>query len=393
MGTKTILIDASLTGGRDPAKQAYEFITAFKERGVHYKLLTNRSFATKLQDLGLAPDVTLDAELTYSNERVYQTFFNTLRKVNFDFLVKLGARTASTYSSYKLGKPFVIVDGGLPDQLEEYPSLYAKEGYQYAKKYILCTHFSWKYPGRTPLDNIVITTYPFSQKTMDFCKNLRIYDKNELKRKLTTYIPEITGKYNLIVNLVMSGGFLTNPMERKTYGAWLTTHNYDECIGFLRRFITDLGIQYKGRALVIMDKELYPIVDDIFNQFKHIVGAYNKKGWNYEVEILARRIADVLVTRATNCIPNIAMMGHGGLATTPVPAHGYMDEDTAGYQAYALGLTELIEYDDESYMEKFLKFAKDKLKQKEISKNLRKTSDEMIINGQNPVDIVLKELT
>jgi hypothetical protein len=82
--------------------------------------------------------------------------------------------------------------------------------------------------------------------------------------------------YDLTINLVMSGGFLTNPLERKTYGGWLTTTEYDECIGFLRRLFTDLGMQFKRKALVIMDKEIFPVIDDILNQFPHITGAFNR---------------------------------------------------------------------------------------------------------------------
>jgi hypothetical protein len=81
------------------------------------------------------------------------------------------------------------------------------------------------------------------------------------------------------------------------------------------------------------------------------------------------------------------MMGHGGLVTTPVPAHGYMDEDTAGYQALALGLTELITYDDENYVQKLLAFMQDTKRQQSISKQLTDVSDAMFVQ-HNAVDII-----
>ena len=171
----------------------------------------------------------------------------------------------------------------------------------------------------------------------------------------------------------------------------ITSSQYDEVVGFSRRFITDLGLQYKGKTLVYVDSELYPIVDDLFAHYPNIKGCFNKKAWTYETEIYMFRLADILISRATNYVPNIAMMGHGGLVTTPVPAHGYMDEDTAGYQAQALGLTEFIAYDDENYMKKLLLFIQNKEKQKEISKNLMQVSDNMV-QTVNAVDLILNEL-
>jgi uncharacterized NAD-dependent epimerase/dehydratase family protein len=53
---KPILIDSSLTGGRDIAKQAYELITAFQEKGIDCRLISDKSFAAKLSDLGLRVD-------------------------------------------------------------------------------------------------------------------------------------------------------------------------------------------------------------------------------------------------------------------------------------------------------------------------------------------------
>lgn len=392
MRSKAILVDASLTGGRGPAKQAYEFITACQERQIQCKLITNRSFVPKLKNLGLQPDFVLDAELSYPNERIYKTYYKALENINFDLLVKFGARTASTYNAYKLRKPFIVVDGGLPEVLESYPSLYAKEGYVNAQKYILTTHFPWEYPAVKSMKNIVVGTYPFSQKTLDLTKGLRSYNKNEILEKVKRFIPELENvKHDLLINLVMTSDYVADPMQRKTYGAWLTTTQLDECVGFLRRFITDLGIQYSSKALVFMDAKIFPLVEDLFAQYPNIKGCFNKKEWSYEVEILMYRLADVLVSRATNYVPNIAMMGQGALVTTPVPAHGYMNEDIAGDQAKKLDLTELISYNDEDYMKKFLSFVENKHKQTEISKNLIKVSENMLNNGLNSVDLILEE--
>jgi len=205
-----ILVDSSLTGGRGPAKQAYEFMSACQERNIPYTLLTNKSFIYKLQDLGLKPDVVLDVELSQDRKDIYNLFEKTLTSLDFDLLVKFGARTASTYIAAKLQKPFVVVDGGLPDKLEDYPSLYAREGYTQANKYILTTHFPWKFPPNLEMKNIVLGTYPFSQKTLDLTKGLRKYNREEIVKKVKGTIPEVaTESYDLLINLVVTGSLFT----------------------------------------------------------------------------------------------------------------------------------------------------------------------------------------
>lgn len=388
---KTILIDASLTGGRGAAKQAYELVTAFKENSVNYKLITNKSFVKKLEEVNIKPDIVLDAEFGYENKRIYQSFSTALTNTEFDLLVKCGARTASTYICNDLKKPFIVIDGGLPDKMEEYPSLYAKEGYLNAKKYLITTHFLWKYPQRLTMDNILVSTYPFSKKTLRFINDLKKKTKTQIRAELSDNFPELKTPTKLVIQLMITGDFITNPLERVTYGGWLKTKEYDETIGFIRRFLIDLEIQSRERVIVILDKSIFDITQDIFQKTKKITPSYNQKSWDYYTEIKASQAADIIVSRATNYVPNIALLGHGGLITTPVPAHGYMDEDSAALQAYALGYTKLIEYDDEDYMKKLLAFSKDIDLQTEISKNLINVSEEML-QKNNCVDFILNEI-
>ena len=84
--------------------------------------------------------------------------------------------------------------------------------------------------------------------------------------------------------------------------------------------------------------------------------------------------SDVTISRATNYQPYIAALEKGCNITTPVPAEGYMDEDTAGVQYAAMGYSKLIEYSDENYIEEFKNFIEDKNQHQVISDNLKKNS-------------------
>lgn len=81
-----------------------------------------------------------------------------------------------------------------------------------------------------------------------------------------------------------------------------------------------------------------------------------------------KALCDVTISRATNYQPYIAALGKGANITTPVPAAGYMDEDTAGYQYQNTRMTHLIEFDDKDYVKKMLAFVADQPAQDLISK-------------------------
>ena len=384
-----ILVDASLTGGRGPAKQAFEFILTCRERGVPYRLLTNRSFVPKLAELGVTADVIVDAELSMPRDQIYERYRSALTATPHRMLVKFGARTASTFPAWELGIPFVVVDGGLPDVLEAYPSLYAAEGYTHAQCYVLTTHFPWRFPTRRDLPGIVLATYPFSAESIAFCRSLRDADTDATRRRAAEWVPELgRGDADLTINLAFTGEYLTNPLHRVTYGAWLTARQHDQSVGYLRRLVTDLARQRDVRISLIMDADLLAMVDDVVDAASSLSLVANRRGWNYRAESLLRRAADVVITRATNYVPDIAMMGQGGLITAPVPADGYMDEDTAGYQALALGLTEFIAHDCEDYAARVMDFANDRAAHRRIGERLSAVSDEMVASA-NACDIVL----
>lgn len=155
-----ILIDCSLTGGRGPAKKALELTHDLKLHQVPYLLLTDRGFEQKLRDLGLDIDYVVDTRLNEDPRIILNKFYEVVKNIDYSFMVKLGARVAGPSASRNLGKPYYIVDGGLPDYMSDEDDLYNRETFQGAEKYLVTTQFEWEYPRRVDLDNIEVCCYP-----------------------------------------------------------------------------------------------------------------------------------------------------------------------------------------------------------------------------------------
>jgi hypothetical protein len=279
---------------------------------------------------------------------------------------------AGPNASRKLGKPYIIADGGLPDYMTEEEGLYSRETFQGAEKYYVTTQFDWTPPKRLELDNVDVCCYPVSKKTFKYIETLKGNSKLEnlalIKDGLAGKLPD--NEETLLVDLVITGDYVQH-INRVTYGAWLTARQYDMVVGYLRRFITDLG-ETHDRAYVFMDSDLLKVVSDLEERYGNLGFLTYKGDWDYNVELVMKAASDVTVSRATNYQPYIASLGKGCNVTTPVPAGGYMDEDTAGVQYSDQGYTKLITYDDEHYMDKFNAFLDDKKRQDEIAGNLGK---------------------
>ena len=397
MNTKTkptILIDSSLTGGRGPAKKTYEFIQRCKELNVQYQLISNTAFKFKLDDLGILPDYLVDVCLTDNPKTTIKQYRKVISQINYDCLVRFGARVPGPTQARLNNKPYIIVDGGLPDKLELSPSLYDQQTFIQAQKYYITTQFPWKYPVIPEMNNIQVAYYPISNKTIKFIEQLR----KQSKRKTINEIIRTESQFKILrqspqlfINLIFTGDFLTNPKDRLTYGAWLTTRQYDACIGFVRRLITDLGVQKPSPTTIFLDKEIKSITQDLLVNFPQLTCLTYQNKWNYQTEIRIQKVADINISRATNYQPYIALLGNGGSITSPVPADGYMDEDTAAYQYLALGMTEVISYDDEYYVQKLLKFSQDQNKQKQISQQQIKIATQFL-KTSNSADLILQTL-
>ena len=389
-----ILIDTSLTGGRGPAKKTYEFAQRCKELGVAYRLLTNSTFAFKLADMGLKVDYTIDVSLSDPATKILRAYRETMANLAYGCLVRFGARNPGSTQARVSNKPYVIVDGGLPDKMEPEPSLYDIETFQQAQSYIVTTQFPWQPPFQLNLDNVQTGFFTLSAKTIQFIRQLRDKSKpeviNELSQKQKSF--EVLKKPNtLFINFLMTSNYVADPLDRTTYGAWLKTDEYDACVGFVRRLVTDLGIQRSAPTVIFMDEGVVPVVQDLTATYPQISTLTFEPDWDYRTEIMVTQAADLNLSRATNYQPFVALLGNGGSITSPVPANGYMDEDTAAYQYQALGMTEVIEYNDEFYVQKLLRFVKDQARQRTITSQQLKIAGQFLAEN-NSADLVLKTL-
>ncbi len=388
---KTILIDVSLTGGRGPAKKVWEFIQDCVEQKVPYEIITDKQFARKLTDLGIKPTYVIDTNKNEESEVIISKFYDAIKDIDYDLLVKFGARVAGPIASRKLNKPYVLIDGGLPDFLTDEESLYERKTFEQAERVLITTQFDWKFPERTGLKNVEIVCYPLSERRFALTKELANSKKENI---LEQVMENLSGniekaKITTLFNLVITGDYLSRPKERVTYGGWLTTKQYDQSIGFVRRLITDLGLSNKETSIFI-DSDIAEIVQDLVKKYPNVNVLTFKKDWDFETEVLMKKAADCTISRATNYQPYIALFEKGCNVTSPVPANGYMDEDTAGEQYAEKGLTKLIQYDDEMYVEKLLNFIADKKEQKKIEQKLKENRKFLV--GRNANKIILELL-
>jgi len=389
---KKILIDCSLTGGRGSAKKAAEFIWECKRRKINYLLLTDRKLKPILRDFNLIPDFIVDVSYNKSNRKIYQEFEKKLKKINFDFLIKFGARTAGPYVSRKLSIPYIIIDGGLPDKYEAYPSLYDKETYAKAQKYILTTNFPWKPSTPKFLKNIEVCYFPISTKTKDYLTEIKKLSQEKIIKQISQYFTPFPKKYDLVINLCITDDYVIEK-NRATYGAWLTNRQYDQVVGFVRRLVTDLGIFLKDKQIaLISDKRISLLSLDLYRKFRNIIPVTWKSRWNYFAEIAIDAISDLTIARAANYQPFIFALARGNNITSPVPADGYMNEDEAAIQASDLSLTKNIAFDDVNYISKLVSFLKDDKFKKKIAKNQLKNFSSFG-SKNNTIDELLKTIS
>lgn len=383
---KRILIDCTLTGGRGPAKKTAEFVWECQRLNIPYTLIADKKLVEILKDFNIKPDYVIPIDFALSNKEIYTLFEKQLSLIEYDVLVKFGARTPGPYVAKKQGKPYLIVDGGLPDKYEAYPSMYDRDTYKDAKAYIITSNFPWIPTVPLFLSNVKVAYFPISQPSREFLKEIGTMSKQELLKKYSKYFTPFSNDSEFIINLSITNDYV-DIKSRVTYGAWLKASEYDQSVGFVRRLITDLGVTNKKIDL-ITDTEIAKVAGDILCKYTNINIVTWENNWNYQAEIVLEKIADITISRAANYQPFIFAIGRGNNVTSAVPANSYMDEDNAAIQAQSLLLTENIIYDDENYVNRLMVFITDK-KKRELFSNNQKRNFETFGKENNSLTLLL----
>jgi len=369
-----ILIDCSLTGGRGPAKKTMELTKELDMKGIAYEVVTDSSFKPKLDDLGVEVSHVVNTSFAEPHSDIIEKFYNTIQGIDFDVMIKMGARMAGPLAAMKLGKSYIIADGGLPDYTTETEGLYQEAIFLNARSIYLTTQFDWVFPEKLEKANVKTCLYPISTETLELLEVLKSTSKEQLIEKIShkiTHSKKVLDS-ELVVDLVMTGDYL-DENNLDSYGGWLKTPLYDQCVGFVRRLVLGLGKSNRQIAL-FMDGTVQGAVQDLLQQYQNVQPISYRGGWDFEVELYMKALSDVTISRATNYQPYIAALEKGANVTTPVPASGYMDEDTAGYQYQNTRLTKLIEYSDPHYVQKLLQFCDNKTEHETIAETRRKNS-------------------
>lgn len=363
-----VLIDCSLTGGRGPAKKAMELTKEFDLKGIDYVVMTDAAFKSKLDDLGVKVSYVVQTSFAETPAVIIEKFREVAETIDFDLMIKLGARMAGPLAAMKLGKQYIIADGGLPDYTTEEEGLYQQAIFDNAKAIYLTTQFDWVYPNKLTHPNIQTCLYPIATETLQVIEQIQSADRSELVADIA---PKITNaeklrQCDLAIDLVMTGDYL-DENNLDTFGGWLKTAYYDQCVVFVRRLVLSLGVA-GVECCLFLDTPIQQAVQDLLARYPNVTPVTYAKQWDFQVELYMKALCDVTISRATNYQPYIAALGKGANITTPVPAAGYMDEDTAGYQYQNTRMTHLIEFDDKDYVKKMLAFVADQPAQDLISK-------------------------
>lgn len=161
-----VLIDCSLTGGRGPAKKAMELTKEFDLKGIDYAVMTDAAFKSKLDDLGVKVSYVVQTSFAETPAVIIEKFHEIVETIDFDVMIKLGARMAGPLAAMKLGKEYIIADGGLPDYTTEGEGLYQQAIFDNAKAIYLTTQFDWVYPNKLTHPNIQTCLYPIATETL-----------------------------------------------------------------------------------------------------------------------------------------------------------------------------------------------------------------------------------
>ena len=215
----TFLLATGFVDGRGGSKMCSWFYDEMVDRGYKVIVATNSMYKYKLDELRLTSDIVVDINPEDTREQIYKQCKKGLKDVDFDYMVSIGWRTYWPYIAYKRKIPYVMVDGGIPNQYGEYPTEFIKDVYANTKLFLMTTWFPWKAPKNDLIPLIKVVGQPYPYKRVDAMRSLRTISKQEARNKLSKKYPVLKDyNYDLLVYLNLSDAYVDpfnhNPNNR-----------------------------------------------------------------------------------------------------------------------------------------------------------------------------------
>lgn len=345
-----LLVNAAFVGGYGASRKTYSLVQNLREHDVDFKLSTDSVFLPKLRSFGLEPDIIIPWE--EKPEDKYRSVQTTLAQVEYTAMMSLGWRTFVPYDAMKKNVPAIIIDGGWPEALQDYPGEFCHEVYKSLRAYCLTCHF----PGPDHLlpQNSAINfkwiSQPFGDSEIHWHHEVGRIPKAELRHSLVTDIPELKnlGKKKLVF-LNMSSDYV-DPGQLSWIGGWMTASQLDECRGFVTRLIVELS---KTDTYILF------LLESIKRQFLPVLS-------NFPLEVIShefldpethhklRCASDVVLCRAIRDVSSaqLALSGHQCVLHSIAPAReAYMGEWDSALYAQEMGIAKPVAHEKMSLLE------------------------------------------
>ena|SRR3989344_1832818 len=345
-----LLVNASFVGGYGATRKVLSLIKALEERKVDYQLVTDIRFRTKLDDM----HIRYDHVIPWGQASVdkYHAVDGALKRITYDAMISFGWRTFVPAHAVSKGKPCIIVDGGWPEALQDWPGEFCHDVYKALAAYCLTTHFVdtrlYKLLPQDSRINFEWIAQPFGTDEIDWHVNLA-NKRLELRNVLKKRFPLLDGDSKLVF-LNMSPDYV-DPRQFDHAGGFLTSAQYDECRGFVSRLIVELD--QSDNYTLFMLENVRRQVEPIIATCKNLL-VFSEDFLDAETHHQLRCAADLVLCRAIRDVSSaqVALSGQRVLHTICPARDGYMGELDSARIAQHMGIATVLEHELEAIVPK-----------------------------------------
>jgi len=338
-----LIVNASFVGGLGGARKAVSFSRHLRNRGIAFKLVTDSQSLGKLRLFGLEPEVVFPVHPTMSASDIYAQVREAMRAVSYDAMVSFGWRTFVPADAVWRSKPVVIVDGGWPRSINDWPSPFCREVYEKLAAYCLtnwfCDHrLDGLLPGNVGI-NFQWIAQPLDE--VEIAWHLAVAEYREDGRDHS----DREGAPRRIL-LDMNPDYI-DPRQGTFTAGWLTPGQLDECRGFVSRLLVELDSAKEPLELIMheeISREFAPVRSRCHNlkvtSHKSLPPSHHHR---------LRVESDLSITRATRCVGTTqAALSQVPTLHAVCPAtDDYMGERSSCRIAERLGIAASVDHEAE----------------------------------------------